>query len=78
MTATFIKVPSFRYAQQVSFLGGEGIVRNYQPEAGNWTYLVEMALGQKPDFGRVGAETMVLLHESELRAAWSVKRLLQV
>lgn len=69
MTATLIKMPSFRHAQPVSFVGGEGIVRNYRPEAGNWTYLVEMELGQEPDFGRVGAETMVLLNESDLRAA---------
>ncbi|MBD1834453.1 MULTISPECIES: hypothetical protein [Cyanophyceae] len=71
MTATFIKVPSFRQAQQVSFVGGEGIVRSYRPEAGTWTYLVEMALGLEPDFGRVGAETMVLLNEADLRAARS-------
>jgi hypothetical protein len=30
-----------------------------------------MALGLEPDFGRVGAETMVLLNEADLRAAWS-------
>lgn len=69
MTATFIKVPSFRHTQRVSFVGGEGIVRSYRPEAGTWTYLVEMALGLEPDFGRVGAETMVLLNEADLRAA---------
>lgn len=69
MNATFIQVPSFRQTQQVSFVGGEGIVRNYRAEAGKWTYLVEMELGQKPDFGRVGAETMVLLNEADLRAA---------
>lgn len=71
MTATFIKVPSFRQDQRVSFMGGEGIVRSYRPEAGTWTYLVEMALGLEPDFGRVGAETMVLLNEADLRAAGS-------
>lgn len=69
MTARFINVPSFRHAQRVSFVGGEGIVQSYRPEAGTWTYLVEMALGQEPDFGRVGAETMVLLNEADLCAA---------
>ena len=69
MTAMCINVPSFRHAQRVSFVGGEGIVRSYKPEAGTWTYLVEMALGLEPDFGRVGAETMVLLNEADLRAA---------
>lgn len=69
MTATLIRMPSFRLAQQVRFVGGEGIVRNYRPEAGTWTYLVEMALGQEPNFGRVGAETMVFLAEADLCAA---------
>ncbi|BAY23280.1 hypothetical protein NIES2100_30440 [Calothrix sp. NIES-2100] len=68
MTATLIKVPSFRNTQRVKFVGGEGIVRSFKPESGSWTYLVEMALGQKPDFGRVGAETMVILNEADLRA----------
>lgn len=68
MTATFIKMPGFRYAQRVSFVGGEGIVRSYIPEAATWTYFVEMALGQEPDFGRVGAETMVVLTEADLCA----------
>ncbi|PSB02938.1 hypothetical protein [Merismopedia glauca] len=69
MTATFIKIPNFRQAQRVIFVGGEGIVRSYKPEAGSWAYLVEMPLGQEPDFGRVGAETMVVLTEADLRAA---------
>jgi hypothetical protein len=30
-----------------------------------------MPLGREPEFGRVGAETMVLLSETELRAARS-------
>jgi hypothetical protein len=47
-------------------MGGEGIVRSYRAEFGNWSYLVEMALGPKPVFGRVGAETMVLLSETDL------------
>jgi hypothetical protein len=67
MTATFIKLPKFRNTQWVSFVGGEGIVRSYKPESGTWTYLIEMALGLEPDFGRVGAETMILLTEADLR-----------
>lgn len=67
MAATFMRVPKFRNTQWVSFVGGEGIVRNYKPESGTWTYLIEMALGPEPDFGRVGAETMILLTESDLR-----------
>jgi hypothetical protein len=68
MTALFVKVPSFDHAQLVGFAGGEGIVQGYHSEAGIWTYLIEMALGQEPDCGRVGAETMVLLPETELYA----------
>ncbi|MBD2060037.1 hypothetical protein H6F88_29275 [Oculatella sp. FACHB-28] len=69
MTATLIRRPIFRPMQRVSFVGGEGIVRSYKPNAGTWAYLVEMPLGLNPDFGRVGAETMVLLNEADLCAA---------
>lgn len=67
MTATFMKIPKFRNTQWVSFVGGEGIVRSYTPESGTWRYLIEMALGLEPDFGRVGAETMIFLNEADLR-----------
>jgi hypothetical protein len=66
---TIDKMHTFKLAQRVKFVGGEGIVRHVKFEAQNWTYLVEMPLGQEPEFGRVGAETMVLLSEPELRAA---------
>ncbi len=66
---TIDKKHTFKLAQRVKFVGGEGIVRHVKFEAQNWTYLVEMPLGQEPEFGRVGAETMVLLSETELRAA---------
>lgn len=69
MTAKAIEVHRFQPAQRVRFLGGEGIVRNMKHETGTWKYLVEMPLGNEPSFGRVGAETMVLLSETELRAA---------
>jgi hypothetical protein len=69
MTEVCMTVPKFRHKQQVRFSGGEGIVRNYKSEFGGWTYVVEMTLGLEPDFGRIGAETMVLLTEAELCAA---------
>lgn len=69
MTATFMKMPKFSNTQWVSFVGGEGIVRSYKSESGRWMYLIEMALGREPDFGRVGAETMILLTEADLRTA---------
>jgi hypothetical protein len=71
MMKTSMKVHSFARDQRVRFLGGEGIIRNFKFEAENWTYLVEMPLGVEPNFGRIGAETMVLLSETELRAAQS-------
>ncbi|MEH2332345.1 hypothetical protein [Nostoc sp.] len=67
MTPSFMKLPKFRNTQWVRFVGGEGIVRSYTPESGTWTYLIEMALGLEPDFGRMGAETMILLSEEDLR-----------
>ncbi len=69
MTAIAIEVHRFQPAQRVRFLGGEGIVRKLKLETGTWKYLVEMPMGDEPSFGRVGAETMVLLNETELRAA---------
>ena len=69
MTSLTIEVHRFQQAQRVRFLGGEGIVRNLKLETGTWKYLVEMPMGDEPSFGRVGAETMVLLSETELRAA---------
>jgi hypothetical protein len=77
MTRTKIKVHGLNYPlerlyeknRKVNFLGGEGIVRSSSFEGGTWKYLVEMPQGKEPTFGRVGAETMVLLNERELRAA---------
>jgi hypothetical protein len=66
---TMTEVPGFCIAQQVSFVGGEGIVRSYKTEFGSWIYLVEMALGPEPDCGRVGAETMVFIDEADLCVA---------
>ena len=69
MTAIYLTVPKFRHTQLVSFVGGEGVVKSYTPDAGSWTYLIEMTLGPEPNFGRVGAETTVMLNEADLRAA---------
>jgi hypothetical protein len=50
----------------VKFIGGEGIIREIKSDFNTWIYHVEMALGKEPIFGRIGAETMIVLHESEL------------
>lgn len=62
-------LPKFRNTQLVSFVGGEGTVKGYHTQCGSWTYLIEMPLGVEPDFGRVGAETMLFLNEADLWAA---------
>jgi hypothetical protein len=67
MIAELTKVRSFHRHQQVGFIGGEGIIRSFKYENGTWKYLVEMPLDIPiPTFGRIGAETIVLLDEVEL------------
>jgi hypothetical protein len=67
MITEIAKAPTFSRHQQVSFIGGEGIIRSFKYENGTWKYLVEMPLAIPiPIFGRVGAETIVLLDEVEL------------
>lgn len=67
MAITFQEMPKFRKGQRVRFIGGEGIIQNYHPEAGNWTYSVEMSMGPEPDFGRIGYETTVLMSENDIK-----------
>ena len=59
----------YQHHRKVSFIGGEGIVRSSNFEGGTWRYLIEMPQGREPTFGRAGAKTMILLNETELRAA---------
>lgn len=66
MTST-IGVPKFRRGQSVCFAGGEGAIQSYKPESGTWAYEIEMAMGQEPEFGRVGYETTIVLVEAELK-----------
>jgi hypothetical protein len=66
MTATLIKTPGFSPTQRVCFMGGEGIVKHCKCQTGMWIYVVEMPLGPEPDFGRAGAETMVIFTEEDL------------
>ena len=69
MIAKLVKARSFHRHQQVSFVGGEGVVRNFTYKNGTWKYLVVMPLAPAmPKFGRIGAETIVLLDEIELAA----------
>ena len=61
--------PRFSKGQLVSFIGGIGTVISCQINSGTWTYAVEMALGPEPEMGRIGSETTILLHESDIQGA---------
>lgn len=58
--------PRFNKNQTVRFLGGVGRILSYQPEYSTWTYAIEMEMGPEPSMGRIGAETRILLHESDI------------
>lgn len=59
--------PKFAPNQTVRFIGGMGKIKSIQQQDSRWVYNIEMSLGVKPDFGRVGAETTVVLAEQDLR-----------
>ena len=61
--------PLFHAGQQVWFIGGTGTVKSYRPDAGSWTYQVEMEMGPEPVMGRVGYETTVMLSETDIALA---------
>lgn len=58
--------PRYSANQVVSFMGGVGKVLSYQPTSGTWAYAIEMEMGEAPEMGRVGAETTILLYETEI------------
>ena len=66
MSVNFLEKPKFHQQEKVSFLGGTGKVKSLQREANKWIYTVEMNMGSEPDFGRVGAETTILLEEQDI------------
>lgn len=67
-SATVLKMPKFGNNQRVRFIGGEGVVKKLQHDSASWNYVIEMEKGIEPPFGRVGAETIVVLNEAELFA----------
>lgn len=66
-TENQLPAPKFGKEQTVTFLGGIGTVKNYQPNASTWTYTISMKMGPEPNFGRIGAETTILLVEEEIQ-----------
>lgn len=59
--------PKFRTNQMVYFVGGIGMIKNYRPDSGTWTYAVEMEMMSEPEMGRVGFETTILLYEADIQ-----------
>jgi len=67
-----ISAPKFEVDQEVEFIGGIGKIRDQRYESGNWIYHVEMAMGEEPDFGRIGYETVIMLPEPEVKQFESI------
>lgn len=65
---TVVSKPKFSPDQSVCFIGGKGTVKEFRADAGRWSYVVEMELGDEPEMGRIGYETMLLLSETDLNA----------
>jgi hypothetical protein len=66
MRSNIIPAPRFEKNQTVEFVGGIGKIKNYYSESNSWIYLIEMAMGPEPNFGRIGYETMILLPEPDM------------
>jgi hypothetical protein len=69
MSINCLNKPKFHEHQIVSFIGGKGRIETIQQQDNRWTYAVKMSMGARPDFGRVGAETTLLMEEQDLRPA---------
>lgn len=59
--------PQFQTGQSVSFVGGVGTIRSRKSNSGRWIYVIDMPLGELPNFGRIGSESSVLLIEADLQ-----------
>lgn len=58
--------PKFSPYQTVRFIGGVGQIKSIQRQDSRWAYTIEMSMGEKPDFGRVGGETTIVLEEHDI------------
>jgi hypothetical protein len=66
-TPVLMPSPKFCQKQQVSFIGGSGIIKGCRMDSGTWTYAVEMPLGVEPSMGRIGLETTIFLQEEDIK-----------
>jgi hypothetical protein len=58
--------PKWSTNLNVRFLGGVGKIKSFHSESNTWTYAIEMEMGAEADFGRIGAQTTILLHEDNI------------
>lgn len=58
--------PKFVPNQTVRFIGGMGKIKSIQQQDSRWVYTIKMSMGAEPDFGRVGAETTIVLAEQDV------------
>lgn len=66
MKTDFKTLPKWGKDLRVRFIGGVGKIKSFRPDSKSWTYAVEMEMGAEPDFGRVGAETTIILYEEDI------------
>lgn len=63
--------PRFSTNQQVRFIGGMGTIRSYRADAGIWIYVIEVSRAANCDAGKRCRETLILLHEADIKEAIS-------
>ena len=67
MSINLLTRPKFAPNQTVRFIGGIGKIKSIQQQDSRWVYTIEMSMEVEPDFGRVGAETTIVLAEQDIR-----------
>lgn len=67
-TAELKTLSQFSQNQQVSFIGGMGKIKSCRFDGRQWICTIEMELAPEPDIGRIGSETTILMHETDLVA----------
>jgi hypothetical protein len=64
---SLVSAPKFHKDQQVAFIGGSGKIENCFLDSGTWVYTVKMELSTESEMGRIGYETTILLHQTEIQ-----------
>ncbi|MCP6757498.1 MAG: hypothetical protein NHB32_01720 [Fischerella sp. CENA71] len=66
MNNKLIMPPKFNKNQVVYFIGGVGIILDFQADSDTWKYAVEMEKVAECHIGRIGDETTIYLHEADI------------